>query len=30
MKGKFPNLFKRIEIMSLGKRIFTNNKNFLA
>ncbi|OGJ17630.1 hypothetical protein A3K73_03515 [Candidatus Pacearchaeota archaeon RBG_13_36_9] len=27
MKEKFPNLIKKIEIVSLGKRIFTNEKN---
>ncbi len=29
MKEKFPNLLKRIEIMSFGKRIFTNRDNLL-
>jgi DNA-binding Lrp family transcriptional regulator len=27
MKQKFPNMIKKIEIMSFGKRIFTNEKN---
>lgn len=29
MKERFPNLLKKIEIMSFGKRIFTNKKRFL-
>lgn len=27
MKQKFPNILKKVEIMSFGKRIFTNKKN---
>jgi DNA-binding Lrp family transcriptional regulator len=29
MKEKFPNIIRKIEILSIGKRIVTNKENFL-